>query len=350
MRLSLSGLTALLLLLLAGCTAHPVAVKRAFYFWRSDYIRDEESDSAKSLHAHKLYLKMFEVERHPVMGPVPADKSSVGSYSVPMFADSQHRAQELVPTVYVNDNVFTGLSPAGIDSLAENIGFLVKKRLEEGHWRAYHWTIQELQIDCDWTAAHKVSYFRLLEQLKKTWGGPISCTLRLYPFKYRERMGTPPVDRAMLMCYNLLNPMAHAERNTILDTEELEGYLTRQRRYPVPLDIALPLYSRMQWHQNGHFVKTLETEALDTPLLRATRPFWYEVTADTTIGTAYLRRGDAIKLEQVSVAELESAARMLHRRLELQGTVTVALFHLDESLLKHYGHDTLDRIYTAFTR
>ena len=67
---------------------------------------------------------------------------------------------------------------------------------------------QEIQIDCDWTKSTKDKYFYLLKKIKELSKKEISCTLRLYPYKYPEIMGVPPVDKAMLMCYNLIKPLS----------------------------------------------------------------------------------------------------------------------------------------------
>lgn len=113
----------------------------------------------------------------------------------------------------------------------------------------------EIQIDCDWTLKTKVNYFAFLNALKKISHKTISCTLRLYPFKYPEIMGTPPVDKATLMCYNLTKPLESENKNSILDNNELRSYLKNTEKYPIHLDIALPLFSMM--YQNGRKYKAL---------------------------------------------------------------------------------------------
>ncbi|MBK7469002.1 MAG: hypothetical protein IPJ43_20660 [Saprospiraceae bacterium] len=54
-------------------------------------------------------------------------------------------------------------------------------------------------------------------KLKSISDKEISATLRLYPYKYTDNMGVPPVDKVMLMCYNLLNPLENLKQNSILD-------------------------------------------------------------------------------------------------------------------------------------
>ena len=49
----------------------------------------------------------------------------------------------------------------------------------------------------------------------------MSATIRLHQVKYRADTGVPPVDRGMLMAYNLLPPDQAGERSSILDNREL---------------------------------------------------------------------------------------------------------------------------------
>lgn len=338
-----------LLFLGSGCREKPVVVKRAFYYWKSaeQYASAREMDAFVGYRAYKLYQKMFEVSRDPTLGAIPVAKTRWSS--PPYVPDSLLKFCELVPTIFINNEALSGLTATGIDSLADNINFLTAKYLYRG--RSPAWRIEELQIDCDWSERNKDTYFNLLRALKKKWRKKLSCTLRLYPFKYRDRMGIPPVDRVMLMCYNLLNAQANPERNTILEYDGLKAYLGRKSAYPLPFDIALPIYSRMQLFQNERFVKTLHApDSLMLPVLRQTRPLWFEVTVDTVLDDTYLRRGDAIKYEHVSANELQKITQLLAERLKPTDTTTIALFHLDDNNLNRYSHEALEAAFTAFGR
>lgn len=163
-------------------------------------------------------------------------------------------------------------------------------------------------------------------------------------------MGVPPVDRVMLMCYNLLNPLTNTDKNTILDMEELKGYFTGRSQYPLACDVALPVYGRMQLYKNGHFAGVIRADEEEIlPLLRNIKPMWYELSADTVLGDTYLRRGDLIKYEEVPPAQLAELSNFLSQQLTLADTTTIALFHLDNYALKHYPHESLEAAYNAFT-
>ena len=115
----------------------------------------------------------------------------------------------------------------------------------------------EIQIDCDWTKYSKEKYFYLLKKIKELSDKKLSCTLRLYPYKYPDIMGVPPVDKATLMCYNLIKPLSQQNKNSILDIEELKKYLNEKKSSPLHLDIVLPTFYWTQLYQNNQFVQLL---------------------------------------------------------------------------------------------
>ncbi len=71
-----------------------------------------------------------------------------------------------------------------------------------------------LQIDCDWTTKTAPKYFYFLQQIREKLdahedGGTfaslamLSATIRLHQVKYPEKSGMPPVDKGVLMFYNM---------------------------------------------------------------------------------------------------------------------------------------------------
>ena len=348
--LRIALLAASLLCCFNACKRRHTVVLPAFYFWKSDHLSLYEEDYSLLTHlkTRRLYVKLFEVTRKQPLGLVPASKTSLCSY--PNFPDSTgYYAPEVIPTVFINNSALTGITANESDFLADNILFLARKyysRLEVEHWP---W--RELQIDCDWSASNKESYFRLLRALKQKSGLLISCTLRLYPYKYRDKMGVPPVDRAMLMCYNLLNPLSSGDENSILSTAQLKGYLGRRSIYPLPLDIALPVYDRMQWYRQDQFSGVIHAGEADlSRILMPLKPYWYELQRDTVIDGDYLRAGDKIKYESITPDVLREAAAMLRDAVPLGDTATIAFFHLDPKILQYFNYATLDSVSASFGR
>lgn len=340
---------------ISGCKHHETQVERGFYFWKSnDYtLRDEDKKYLRELHVQKLYVKLFEVGKDNVVGILPLDKSNLHFFAEP--ADSILSRIKIIPTVYLRNEVLLNISNAGLDSLADNIVFLSNKyyndRIAHDPNNPQGMVFNELQIDCDWTGKTKEHYFYLLRALKQLSHKTISCTLRLYPYKYPDKMGIPPVDKAMLMCYNLINPLWNENKNSILDNNELNSYLTGKRKYPLHLDIALPVYSWMQCYQNNQFSGVIyhDNNAL-LSVLKPTKPLWYEVIKDTVVDNLYLRVGDKIKYEAVSAPKITEAIQLIKKHVVLGDSTTVSLFHLDAHQLKQFNHETLDSFYTDLSR
>lgn len=331
------GLVALLLLL--GCTSHRAErVERAFYFWKgASQISRGEDSLLKAAHVGKLYVKFFEVEPDSILGNRPTAKLQL----------YYHRDSiQIVPTVFIRNEVFRNATKTSLDALADNVNFLLRKYAKQGRFNSD--SITEYQIDCDWTKSTKANYFHFLKALKKVSGKQISCTLRLYPYKYQKQMGVPPVDRAMLMCYSLNNPLDDKSANSILDERALDSYLGGE--YPLPLDIALPTYSWMLVYQNDRFARLLRAQPSDfNQTLKPLRPMWFEATQDIVVDGFYVRRGDRIKYEMVSGKQLANAVARIKKRVPLDDQITVAFFHLDQTQLKLYKSEEINHLYTLFT-
>lgn len=351
-----------LLLIVAGlclgaCSSKKVKTEPALYYWKNDayYLTSGEVQYLQQLNVQKLYVKLFEVEYNALVGNVPVAKSNLVMNDV--FSNTGDNNQQgeidVVPVVFIKNEVLIRSSKVELDSLAGNIVFLTLKYynkrigIQESVRRNGY---KELQIDCDWTAKSRDNYFYLLRQLKKLSGATLSCTLRLYPYKYPQKMGVPPVDKAMLMCYNLVGPLENEDKNSILDNKELKSYLNTSGSYPLHLDFALPVYSWMMVYRNERFSGILggDNHLLET--FRPLKPLWYEAQKDTVVEDFYLRAGDKIKYEEVSATHLREAVKLLKENTSLDDSITVALFQLDEKTLKKYSHETLRSLYSDFGR
>jgi hypothetical protein len=202
----------LLLIRFPSCSPNKIEkVERAFYYWKSDEsLHREDIQLCRNLGVEKLYLKFFEVNYSAELGAFPDSKVNFWRYGL-----EDDDLIKVIPVVYIRNNVFKEVNQKEIEDLAKNIDFLITKYLDE-KFRSLP-QVQEYQIDCDWTLTTKDNYFYFLKKLKSISNRRISCTLRLYPYKFPDKMGVPPVDRATLMCYNLINPLENRDLNSILD-------------------------------------------------------------------------------------------------------------------------------------
>ena len=322
---------------------HPHKVHRAFYIWANSVedMRQEEKTNLERLAADKIYLKLFEVEKNDVYGIFPTAKTQL--YNI-----EELNGLEIIPTVYVRNEVFKQSSQKELAAFADNLNFLVHKKIGERFGNNTQ-GLHEIQIDCDWTESTQKSYFAFLEELKRISGLEISATLRLYAYKFPGKMGVLPVDRAMLMCYNLLSVHQSAQRNSILDLQELEKYLAGAKKYPVPLDVALPLYSAMHVYQNNSYVATLYHEKQpDEKLLEQEKKLWHRVREDRLVEGLYLRKGDKVKYEKTSPELLLRAISLIRGQVELPQEFTVSLFQLNAHELKQHTHEKVASYYRLF--
>ncbi|MCV2487251.1 hypothetical protein OD917_20120 [Flavobacterium sp. SH_e] len=325
-------------------------VERAFYYWKGNsYFDNELERSVNKLKVKKIYYKLFEVDYNEAMGNFPYQKNSPSEYT---FRDLD--SVNVVPTVFIRNEIFQYNSEKSLDKLADNIVFLIDKYHKYSNYNEDKiiFEYSEIQIDCDWTKSTKDKYFYLLKKIKELSKKQVSCTLRLYPYKYPDIMGVPPVDKAMLMCYNLIKPLTNKNKNSILDLDELRSYLDKRRSYPVHLDIALPVFYWTQWYQNDRFRGLLNINSADfKTFTHEVKPMWYEVTKDTTYNYEnYFQIGDQIKCEEVDSKKLTEAISIIKKNVELDKNTTISLFHLDESTFKKYSNEEVSSFYSSFSK
>ncbi|CAM4279119.1 hypothetical protein [Flavobacterium terrigena] len=344
-------------LFLASCNKENKVeqVERAFYYWKSDSSLDDKSvKEINELNVRKIYYKLFEIDYSETMGNYPFAKNSPSTYAL-----EDLDSVTIVPTIFIKNGIFQYNDEKSLDKLADNIVFLIDKYHKE-EYNEYNpkeelktiFNYNEIQVDCDWTKSTKDKYFYLLKKIKELSHKQISCTLRLYPYKYPEIMGIPPVDKVSLMCYNLIKPLSEKDKNSILDINELKKYLDKRRSYPKHLDVALPVFYWTQLYQNNHFEELLDISSEDVKgFIKPIKPLWYEVTKDTSLNyDTYFKVGDQIKCEDVSKTTLDQAIALIKKNVVLDKNTTISLFHLDQSTFKKYNNEEISSFYSSFTK
>lgn len=338
--------------LLFSCNSnHKVEhVERAFYHWKNKSIEQENIAQIKKLNVTKLYVKLFEVDYSPTRGNFPFSKNRPYYYNF-----KELDTIKIVPTIFVKNGIFQYNDEKSLDKLADNIVFLVEKYSSENNYNNRKEKIfdyDEIQIDCDWTKSTKDKYFYLLKKIKELSNKNISCTLRLYAYKYPDIMGVPPVDKATLMCYNLIQPLSQQNQNSILEVEELKKYLNQKKSYPVHLDIALPTFYWTQLYQNNRFTQLLDLSTKDVKsFTKMVKPLWYQVERDTSISyDTYLKAGDQLKCEDVSAKAIYEAIEVIKKHVKLDKHTTISLFDLDNSTFNQYTDEEISNFYNHFTK
>ncbi|RFC55139.1 hypothetical protein [Brumimicrobium aurantiacum] len=339
-----------LLLILIGfvfsCTTK-TEVTRAFYAWQShqdvDAIKNQKL--FQKFKGERLYIKLFEVSYDQDKGAIPLSKMK-------MTLNEKYISEaEIVPCIFIENEVLSKLNTLLLSELADNMISLINKYFKEYLFEtdAKIHDFNEIQLDCDWSKGNQDKYFQLIHIIKEKSKKNISCTMRLYPYKYRNEMGTPPVDRIMLLCYNLLNPTKNTDKNTILEIEELKKYIDFDTPYPTPVDVALPAYSSGYRFNQQRFSGVFHAvpQKLESITVPAKQHLHHIVKKDTLIQDLFFKKGEKIKIERVSATQLTKAAKLLANHLD-QDKMNVAIYHLDHQELNRYNHEILDSLFTLF--
>lgn len=321
-----------------SCRSHnDVTVHRGFYFWKSRFeLQVPEMNALQNLKTERLYVKFFDVVwNNDLHKPAPVAKIN--------FVQAPPASIELVPVVFITNETLIHANADHIISLASNISHLVASIFINNHFKSP----KEIQLDCDWTATTKNTYFVLLKELKKKEFFKekiLSVTIRLHQVKYINEAGHPPADRGLLMCYNMGNLHKMETKNSILDPDVLQQYIGQVKNYPLPLDIALPIFDWWVWYSNNNCKGLVRTESLQG--LHFHKNFW-QVNADTIINDYSFKKGDWLRYESSSTASIQAAISLLKTRLN-QKHPNIILYHLDSKILTNYETADLEKMYSGF--
>lgn len=370
---------------LLSCTVAPENVQEppqiGFYHWQQRLEQDSLNTCLlEAVSAEELHVKFFDV--------VWNSQRAAPSARLEAKVDSTFQLA-IIPVVFITNEVMREIDPIQLPSLANDILNEITSILEESFFKAdslaedYQSSkapigsstdsisqkkgerttslhvlerITELQIDCDWTATTRDKYFAFLKTLRK-WLPPaaeLSATVRLHQFKDQAIQGVPPIDRGVLMAYNVGDLSRWDTRQSQLDTTITAAYLRPDKKYPLPLDIALPYY---QWgviyreEKLAYLINELTATALsDTSrftLLTANR---YQVRQATYLNGYYLYAQDLIRLEVPDQPSLLTLANQLRLIPPFSGQ-RLLFYHLGSRLSSQCNHPELKALQSAyFTR
>ncbi|MGB3548023.1 MAG: hypothetical protein WBA17_13670 [Saprospiraceae bacterium] len=326
----LAGLAAAVICGLASCDPAPPP-EVAFYHWQTSF-RPDSIATARLAQASHLYIKVLDVAW---------DRSAYPTGLLNLDTTRVPEGVQLIPTIFITNETMLNIAPDQVPLLAER---MMRKAREQLYYRDF----SELQLDCDWSAAGRENYFALLREVRKLLppGTRLSATLRLHQWKDPDGTGVPPVDRALLMCYNVGEVRFWETENSINSLDDARPYLDAER-YPLPLDIGLPLFRWGVLFKRTlllGLINELGPEALsDTTYYERTAPNRYLVRKSTYLDNRYLYAGNLIRLETVTAADLDAWAAELSRHA-WPTDLRVVFFHLGGPLLANFTHDQLQQV------
>lgn len=356
-----------LLLLFISCNNKEKQVTKSYYYWRTEtYLGDEEKKFLKQHSINKLYSKLMDIDWSEVYGAYPVTSNNVDEINYNINVQDSVGAS-VVPVIFITNKTFQKIDSADIPLLAKRVVRRCLPRYdsidiryeERNTYSSYGDTYkrlipQEIQFDCDWTLSTAKSYFSFLKEVRALLPHDsikISTTIRLHQYKYPDKTGVPPVDRGMLMVYNISDLTQYAATNSIFDKDKAKAYFTNSKKYPLAMDIALPAYSWCIVYRNKKFYQ-LENQLSEEELKKLTflKPapnHFYRVTHDTVFNDLFLRRGDEIKAESIDKETLQHAMKLAKKAVN-SDSFSVALFELSENEIKNYSYETIEAVYASY--
>jgi hypothetical protein len=330
-------------------------ITTAFYHWKTNAtVSDFEKKSLDSLETKTIYKRVFDV-----------DWNDAARFPEPISVAQKFEINDLkiIPTVFITNKTFIKLVDNQLDTFVSVFYDKITKNTvearnpEEGGKGQP--SFDEIQVDCDWTQTTRDTYFLFLKKLKKLSQKRLSATIRLHQIKDKNVMGVPPVDRGMLMVYNMGNLDDVQTENSILDINVLKSYVSNLKSYNLRLDIALPIFSWGVVVRDGAVVKLINSITEDDffPLcepqsyvpvpIKKISTNRFEILENMYFKGFYLYKNDEIRLENTPLSILTETADILTQNPDNQ-SLTIAFYHLDSVLLKRYTCGALDGIVQKF--
>lgn len=333
-------------LLFTGCNRHkPTHAQASFYYWKTVFeLSAEDSTMLQANHVKRLYVRFFDVEESFWYEAGATPRATI------KFEQHLPLDMEIVPVIFIRNRVLLEIDSAKIPALAEKICKRVSKMMLFNG--IAH--INELQLDCDWSKGTKDKYFYLLQEIRKQkTADKLSATIRLYQYKYATASGVPPVDRGVLMFYNMANFNEPAEQNLVMDFEEGKKYMSHNK-YPLPLDFALPAFAqtivfdrydnKLQIFKPDYF-DSLKAQGLI--LLSDTASKVYGPSETLMMNDKSYTWGTEIKKEVVALSELKKAVSLLSEFTN-SDTTQVIFFHLDKTANARYAPQDIKALVDRF--
>jgi hypothetical protein len=321
----------------------------SFYYWKSNYKLDStELNVLRDNKLQQLYVRYFDiVYDEAIKSAIPV---------APIVFEKKDIVNPIVPVVFVKNRVFEQLDSTAIFKLVDSTINMVNTINKSVGIKC-----RAIQIDCDWTASTASKYFYFLQKIREKLdahedGGTfaslamLSATIRLHQVKYPEKAGMPPVDKGVLMFYNM-GVINTSDVNSIYDQKTSLQYLSKLSAYKLRLDIALPIFARGIQIRDGQVIALLnkmdnrdfKNKQEFTPI---TKNRYRAVSAFFKNGFNF-KVGDEVKVEEVDEQSFGPMVADLKKYYPNQFQ-QVIFYDLDPVNISRYSIDFFQKTVTAF--
>ena len=318
------------------------SVTRAVYYWKTTFsLSENDKNWLDENKISRIYLRLFDVDWNPNIGKaVP-----VADVNISQHADGKI---EIVPVVFITNRTLLNIPDSGIGELAGNI--IKKIKAKETYFVAGHFN--EIQLDCDWSEKTKDKCFLLLGILKNNIKPAVlSATIRLHQVKYFSKTGVPPVERGMLMFYNMGDVTKISNENSIFDAETAQNYLYNFDVYPLKLDVVLPAFGWAAVYDNGRLVNLINE--ITARQIEANKDYkkiaenQYICKTDNIINGIQVKANSIIKIEEITPGITEKSASMIAKYIHNERPAA-AIYYFNQNMVRNYDKEKIENIYSHF--
>lgn len=332
-------------LLLLSCGQEKPKPFISYYYWKSNFALDSvERKAVDKDNVQQLYVRYFDVVYDAL--------TKAAKPIAPISLKREDLIKPIVPVVFIKNQIFEQLDSAAVLRLADDVLALMEQINKAAGIKC-----RAVQFDCDWTEGTQPKYFFFLKKMREKIDAHenhssfasmtmLTATIRLHQVKFFEKTGVPPVDKGVLMFYNM-GEIGTGEQNSIYDQALSKTYLPWLHKYTLRLDIALPIFSWGIHIRNGQILNLLnkmdQRDFSDSLLFESLRTNRYRAKSSFFNNGFYFEAGDEVKVEQIEASALEQLLSDLKQYYPNQFQ-QIIFYDLDRLNLSRYEQDFAQKI------
>lgn len=332
-RIKLSLALGCLFFLLNSCSEQG-KTKNAFLI-RNNHVQFDEyrRELLRQTNTNKVYIKIFDVVFNEwQQRPLPLAQVEFDTASLKWLKSS---GIEIVPVIYINNDLLEKVNPDRINALADRVMMLLKTRLDQFDIL----NEKTIHIICDWSVLSKEKYFDLLTyfQLLPFFSDKqISISVRPKQVENSNQYGTPPVKRVIYT----------------LDVQDEKFDPSAIGKYPLPMDISLPLFNDPIVFRNNSAmgaISGIPDSTWQNEKVCQKAGDYFEVMRDTVVHFHYFKKGDQIEYKFGDTAAPRRIAALIKDQLKSQES-TIILNQLDSIKIRQYNASQLKAAFESFNK
>jgi hypothetical protein len=146
------------------------------------------------------------------------------------------------------------------------------------------------------------------------------------------------------------NLTRYGGHNSILEVQEAKDYLKHIGIYPLPLDVALPIYHWAALFEHSRFkgiTYNISKTDFNSKSITQKENNLYLMLRDTMVGGYRFKKGQEIRFEEPDKNDLEQIGTYIGNHIK-DSVYRLAFFHLDSRATKRFKIKDLNDIANTF--